>query len=305
MNPNRFAMLSQRVFNTPLAISPGKAEIITAALAERMGISRLMRADGSAVPVVSMMHDWDGGSPRQPPPEEVCGYCMIGGLAVIDVHGTLVQRNYCLRPYSGMTGYDGLRVSLANALSDTNVHGIVLDIDSPGGECAGLFDLADAFYAARAVKPLVAVLTEQACSAAYLLAASTSRVYIPRTGMAGSIGAIAMMVEFSRALDAAGVTVNLLQYGTRKADGQDVIPLADEGRARFQAMVNGSGEMIVNAVAQYRGLDAGLVRATEGAVLTANEALQLGLVDVIASPEAAIAEIRDELGLAQHAAAAA
>lgn len=43
----RFAHLGQRLFNTPLAIRQDKAEVIMAALAERLGVSQIMRLDGA------------------------------------------------------------------------------------------------------------------------------------------------------------------------------------------------------------------------------------------------------------------
>ena len=48
-----------------------------------------------------------------------------------------MQKLGTLRPYSGMTGYDGIRQNFLEALSDPAVEAIVLDIDSPGGEVAG------------------------------------------------------------------------------------------------------------------------------------------------------------------------
>jgi ClpP class serine protease len=48
-----------------------------------------------------------------------------------------------------MTGYDGIRQSFLTALEDPEVNGICLDIDSPGGEVAGCFDLVDEIYNAR------------------------------------------------------------------------------------------------------------------------------------------------------------
>ena len=90
---------------------------------------------------------------------------------MIQVEGTLVQKLGTLRPYSGMTGYDGIRQNFLEALSDPAVEAIVLDIDSPGGEVAGCFDLVDTIYAARGEKPIWSVLSESAYSAGYALQA--------------------------------------------------------------------------------------------------------------------------------------
>ena len=54
-----------------------------------------------------------------------------------------------------MSGYDGIAKRLQQAISDPDVKGILLDIDSPGGEVAGAFDTADLIARAREQKPVV------------------------------------------------------------------------------------------------------------------------------------------------------
>ena len=133
-------------------------------------------------------------------PEPARGYEVLGGVAIIPVEGTLVAKLGMLCPYSGMTGYDGIRVNFLTALADDAVRAIVLDIDSPGGECSGLFDLVDTIVAGRGVKPIRAILTEVAFSAAYAIASAADRISVPRTGGVGSIGVVCMHVDWSRAL---------------------------------------------------------------------------------------------------------
>src|SRR5260364_110477 len=72
------------------------------------------------------------------------GYTVIGGVALIPVHGVLMHKLGVLQSFWGMAGYDGLRQNIWRALADPEVHALALDIDSPGGMVAGCFDLADA-----------------------------------------------------------------------------------------------------------------------------------------------------------------
>ena len=288
MKPD-YPHLAQRLFNVPLAITPDKLEIVMAALADRFGLARLMRADGE---IVLLDGDHDLGEPAQERPYEV-----IEGVAVIPVQGTLVAKLGTLRPWSGMTGYDGIRVNLAMALADDAVRAIALDIDSPGGEVAACFDLADAIYAARGLKPLHAILTENAFSAAYALASACERVIVPRTGGTGSIGVIVAHVDFSKALTAAGITVTLITYGARKADGSDVQPLADDARARIQADVDAVGELFVATVARNRNLSAEQVRATQALTYLGAAGVAAGLADAVMAPDAALCALVDELQL--------
>jgi capsid assembly protease len=290
MTAHRLPHLAQRLFNRPLGILPDKAELVMAALADRFGIARLFRADGTQVAFVA---DADIGEPAEYRPFE-----LIDGVAVIPIEGTLVHRLGSLHPYSGMTGYAGIRSLFAVAWDDPAVRAIVLDIDSPGGEVAGCFDLADAIYAARETgeKPIWAILNEGAYSAAYAIASAATHVTVPRTGGTGSVGVIALHCDVSKALSAAGITVTLITYGARKADGADVAPLSKEALERFQADVNAMGDLFVATVARNRGLPAADVKATEAATFLGESGVAAGFADAVLSPDAAFAELLRSLG---------
>jgi ClpP class serine protease len=281
-----FPHLAQRLFNVPLAIKPEKAEIVMAALAERFGITHLFGPSGVVVFNGQRAFDQDdvgaAGRDRQ------CGYSVTrDGVAVIEVCGTLVHRLGSLRPYSGMTGYDGIRANMLHALANGSVRAILLDIDSPGGEVTGCFDLADAIYAARSVKPCWAILNESAYSAAYALASACARITVPRTGGTGSIGAVWLHSEMSRALDKDGITVTVIRSASRKFEGNNVEPLSDAARARAQAEVDRTAALFVATVARNRGLGATRIADTEAACFTGALGVQAGLADAVMAPDAA------------------
>ncbi|GEI77960.1 phage prohead protease [Escherichia coli O145:H28] len=86
--------------------------------------------------------------------------------------GTLVHRLGGMRPFSGMTGYDGIVACLQQAMEDSQVRGVLLDIDSPGGQAAGACDCADMINRRRQQKPVWALCNDTACSADMLLASA-------------------------------------------------------------------------------------------------------------------------------------
>lgn len=285
MTPRGLPLLAQRLFNRPLVILPDKAEIIVAALADRLGVTHLFR-DGVARP---MAWDDDEGwsSPRRPPSP----FDVVEGVALIEVTGTLVHKLGSIRPYSGMTGYDGIRAAFLTALATPDVRAIVLDIDSPGGEVAGCFDLVDTIAAARGVKPIWAILSENACSGAYAIAAAADRISVPRTGSTGSIGVITMHVDWSKAMASDGVSVTLLTYGDRKADGNMYEPLADQARVAIQADLDAMGELFVSSVAAHRRLPPEIVRGQQAAVYLGAAGVAAGLADVVAAPDEAFGQL--------------
>lgn len=289
---NRLPLLSQRLFNVPLAIHPAKAEIIIAALADRLGVVTIHGLSGGLKPRAFWADDDDDWGP---PPAPDTGYDLLQDVALVPVHGTLVKALGGVRPYSGMTGYDQIRAAFLCATEDPAVKAIVLDIDSPGGEVAGLFDLTDELFNARGTKPVWAILNEHAYSAAYTIASAADRIIVPRTGGVGSIGVMCCHVDFSKALAGAGLAVTFIQYGARKTDGAPEKPLSDEALQRLQADVDAMGEMLVEVVARNRGVAAARVKATEAGLFMGAAGVAEGLADAVMSPAAAFQGLLESL----------
>ncbi len=64
-------------------------------------------------------------------------YRVVNGIAVLPVTGTLVHRLGGMRPFSGTTGYDGIVAVFSRQWRIARC-GVLLDIDSPGGQAARL-----------------------------------------------------------------------------------------------------------------------------------------------------------------------
>jgi len=132
----QFAHLSSRLFNTPLAIHPRKAEIVVASLADRLGITSICRSDGMAIKPQAWFDDDDDFSRKRSTHVDP-GYDVMNGVAMLQISGTLVHKLGSLRPYSGMMGYDGIRQAYLTAHDDPEVKAIACIYDSGGGEVAG------------------------------------------------------------------------------------------------------------------------------------------------------------------------
>ena len=156
-----------------------------------------------------------------------------------------------------------------------------------GGEVAGCFDLADEIFACRGRKPIWAILSENAFSAAYAIASAADRITVPRTGGTGSVGVICLHVDFSKALATAGIAVTLITYGARKAEGNEYEPLSDGALERFQADIDRMGELFCETVARNRGLAVAQVRAMEAGTFLGAAGVDNGLADVVAAPDEA------------------
>lgn len=226
-------------------------------------------------------------------PEQRKPFAFANGMAIIPVSGTLVNRlNWA---YSSVTGYNFIRSQINAALADDDVRGIVLDINSYGGEAAGCFELAADIRAARAIKPVMSVIDSNAYSAGYAIASAGSKIVLTPSGGVGSIGVIAMHVDMSKALADYGYKVTLIYEAEHKADGNPYEPLPDDVKASIQKSIHTAYGMFTALVAENLGMDEQKVRDTKSRIYRADEALSLGLIHAIATPNQAVQAFFDEL----------
>ena len=92
--------------------------------------------------------------------------------------------------------YKELSALIEAFANDDDVKAAVILLDSPGGDVSGLFECADAIWKMHGEKPLYACINGgMACSAAYLIAASTGRIYATGTSEIGSCGVMCTAVN--------------------------------------------------------------------------------------------------------------
>ena len=103
---------------------------------------------------------------------------------------------------------------------------------------------------AAATKPVIAIANGMSASAGYALASGATKIIAAPSGMAGSIGAVMLHLDLSRALDKEGVTPTLIIEGARKADGNPVEPLSDAALRTLQGEVHRYYELFLETVAR-------------------------------------------------------
>lgn len=89
------------------------------------------------------------------------------GVAVIKVSGPLFRYANLMTRICGATSYELLAQDFNKAVQSPQIKGILLDIDSPGGEVNGCSELSDMIYQARGTKPIIAYASGACCSGAY------------------------------------------------------------------------------------------------------------------------------------------
>ncbi|MDR3401946.1 MAG: S49 family peptidase [Chthoniobacter sp.] len=270
-------------------ILPEKLALIAAILEGRIGIDASeLQELAKAAPEASRFVGSSVGKNGQAKP-----YRAEKGVAMIPVLGSLVNRGAWIGANSGMTSYEGLAFQLDQAAADPEVRSIVLDMDSPGGEAVGAFEIADKVRNVAKSKPVVAVINGMAASAAYGIAAAATKIMISPSGVAGSIGVVLMHADYSVALDKKGIKPTLIHAGAHKVDGNPYEPLSTGVRADLQAEVDQFYSMFVSSVARGRGgrMTEKSIRATEARTFIGQKAIDAGVADQIGDIAGALAEL--------------
>jgi ClpP class serine protease len=218
-----FSYLAERLLDRPLLATPAHAATVVGVLADRLAVASIALGGEMLDPAAVRAGVRDVTRSR-------AGYVVDAGVAFIPIVGSLVSRGSSIAPQSGLTAYTSVGEALDAAMADRAVRGVILDIDSPGGEAAGCFDLARRIRAANAVKPVWAVVDEEANSGGYALASGAGRILVPHSGQLGSVGVVVVHRDRSGQLAREGVRVTLLVGGARKADGH---PFARRCRPRW------------------------------------------------------------------------
>ena len=102
----------------------------------------------------------------------------------------------------------------------------MLEIDSPGGQIAGISEFAD--QVAAAGKPIVAYISDIGASAAYWIASAADQVIIRDTAAAGSVGVVATLRRDKKDNDR-------IQIVSSQSPRKRVDPETEEGRSVLQA----------------------------------------------------------------------
>ena len=220
-------------------------------------------------------------------------------IAIIDVSGVILNSHGSTLLGSGEHPVSMLLEQLDKARRDKHVKAVVLRINSPGGSVtASELMHHEIVRFKKSGKPIVAVMMDVAASGGYYIACACDEIVAQRSTVTGSIGVIMQLFDLSGTMFKIGVKPEAVTSGPRKAAGSPFQPLGDEERAIFQAVVDDMFDGFVQVVADGReGLDAPAVRAlADGRIYTATQALDLGLIDRIATMRATIAALKKQIG---------
>lgn len=202
------------------------------------------------------------------------------GVAIVNIQGPLEHKSCWF-----FDSYEAILSRMTEACEDEDVRAIVMKIDSPGGDVAGLYECVAAIQRLRKThgKPIYAYADELAASAAYALACAADEVFMPEAAGVGSIGVISVMGEQVQRDKKDGFRFEVITSGERKADGNPHIPISEGARKRVERRVDTCADMFFRLVAKSRRLKVREVEGYQADVFYGADAVENRLADGLSS----------------------
>jgi ClpP class serine protease len=211
-----------------------------------------------------------------------------GQTAILPITGPIIRRGNLMSSLSGgpMTSVELLAKDFTRALEDDSFTSIVLDVDSPGGEAAGISELASIIRDGRSAKSITAYVGDLAASAAYWLASAAAEVVVNKTAAVGSIGVV-MAVPDGQERE------GYVEFVSSASPQKRPDPKSKAGAAQLQALVDVLGDLFVDDVAANRVVSRETVLEEFGAggLKVGADAVASGMADRLGSFEEVLADL--------------
>lgn len=264
----RNGWLMGRLFGRPHAVWPAKLEMTIAAFQSRLNLRAQPRAFDDDEEVYSSR---PRGAYR---PYSVTG----SGVAVVPISGVLVHRAGQIDATTSdpLRSYESIQADLAMAANDRDVRAVVLNLDTPGGECTGVSATGRAIAALAEAMPVVACANGYALSAGMWLASAADMIVVEELGAVGSIGVVAAHVDMSGADRQDGFAYRYYFQGDHKVDLNPHEAPTPDAEALLMADIRSAYDMFTGFVAEQRGMPVEEIVATQARVYSGADAVPLG-----------------------------
>jgi len=178
----------------------------------------------------------------------------------------------------GACSYDDIKADIKSAIAQ-GVSGIVMNIDSPGGEMTGCCETAQLIAETTDVLPVYAFTDSLMASAAYHLAAGCTGIFTTGSATVGSIGCIIGFLDTSKAMEAQGVKPVYITSGKYKGAGAAGTSLTEDQYAYLEGMVMEAADGFKSFVTEHRPSVAD--DSMQGQVFFGRAAADNGLCDAV------------------------
>ena len=214
-------------------------------------------------------------------------------VALMHATGTIMSGSSSSDPFSGMPtvlGSHTFNSHLEDLRDDKSISGVILRIDSPGGDAIASEQMLRAVRRLSEEKPVVVSMSNVAASGGYYIASAPDVPIVAYPGTyTGSIGVFTIHMNLRELYDKLGISKEILTRGRFAGMYSDYKALTADERAKVRKYVDSIYETFLTRVSEGRDVDTDSVRElAEGRVWIGSQASENGLIDELGGYGAAI-----------------
>lgn len=195
-----------------------------------------------------------------------------------------------------------LDADLKTAAKRRAIRGILLEINSPGGEVTLsdiLYHKLKRFYEENK-KPILVHFGAMGASGAYYVACAGQKIFAHPTSIVGSIGVLLQSMNLQRLAENIGIRAQTIK--SDHTPMKDVLSpfktMSQEEEKMLKAIIESTYERFIQIVQNSRSMSReAVLKAADGSIYSAQKAKELGLIDGVGYREDAIAELCKMIGL--------
>lgn len=180
---------------------------------------------------------------------------------------------------------------IEHAFSSSDVKGVILRVNSPGGAVSELDEIYFKMNELREKypKPMVVYMDRVAASGGYYIATPADKIFANRNTITGSIGVILGNYNYYQLAENLGIKDQTFKSGTHKDILNPMREMTQEEERIIQELVDESYGFFVDAIVESRGMDrARVIELADGRIYSGQQAVNNGLIDEIGFLEQAI-----------------
>ena len=198
-------------------------------------------------------------------------------------------------------GSDTIIQQLRKIRADDSIRAVVLRVDSPGGSAIASDVIWREVMLTRAVKPVIASMSDVAASGGYYIAMPAHQIVAEPATLTGSIGVVMVKFVIDGTLDKLGMNMERVTDG-RFADMYSPIrPFSPEERTKVEEQMQATYEAFVEKAASGRQTTPERIDSiAQGRVWTGKQAKELGLVDELGGLSRALALARARANIEEN-----
>lgn len=187
---------------------------------------------------------------------------------------------------------------LQKATEDKTVKGVILRLDTTGGEVTASNILYNEIrkFKEKTGLPVIALMMSVAASGGYYIASACDFIIAHPSTITGSIGVISIFPNVDELFAKLGVKVHVIKSGAMKDAGSSFREMTKEEEQIFQGIIDEFYmdflEVVHKARQDHLSMEE-LIDIADGRVYTAKQALDLNLIDKIGYFDTAVDKILD------------